>query len=194
MDNRLDIDRGSYTVRSHGPRPVNGSLNAHHHPAESVKPSSGLSIIALEAFMTQQLAPREMVLDPIIAVRSLVFSLPIAASARRWSPSTSPGPSPVAGVFLRWSSPKPRRVLYVDGEMPQQLLQERARTMIEGSNVRPPAPSTFASCRSTARSSARRSIWLRREHQVEIEKLLDTGNRVHRLRQHLDPGEWRAGE
>jgi hypothetical protein len=98
LDNRLDIDRSSYNVRAYGPRPVNGSFNGHYHPAQSDKPSSGLSVIALGAFMTQQLAPREMVLDPIIAVRSLCLLLRIAALARRWSRSTSPGPSPVAGA------------------------------------------------------------------------------------------------
>ena len=29
------------------------------------------------------------------------------------------------GAFLKWTTPKPRRVLYVDGEMPAIAMQER---------------------------------------------------------------------
>jgi hypothetical protein len=160
MDSQQDIDRSSYTVRAYEPRQVNGSLNRSHHPAQSDKPSSGLSIIALEAFMTQQLAPREMVLDSIIAVRSLCLLFAYRGIGKTMVAFNIAWAIACGGRFLRWSSPKPRRVLYVDGEMPQQLLLERARTMIEGSSVRPPAPASSASCRSTARSSAYRSIWL----------------------------------
>ena len=175
MDNELDIDRGSYNVRAYGPRPVNGSLNGHHHPAQPDKPSSGLSIIALEAFMNQQLAPREMVLDPIIAVRSLCLLFAYRGIGKTMVAFNIAWAIACGGRFLRWSSPKPRRVLYVDGEMPQQLLQERARTMIEGSNVRPPAPEFFRLL-SLDRQELGVSINLaRREHQIEIEKLLDTG-------------------
>jgi putative DNA primase/helicase len=36
------------------------------------------------------------------------------------------------GPLLRWSAPKPRRVLYVDGEMPLVALQERLRSISLG--------------------------------------------------------------
>jgi AAA domain len=159
LDNRLDIDRSSYNVRAYGPRPVNGSLNGHYHPAQSDKPSSGLSVIALDAFMTQQLAPREMVLDPIIAVRSLCLLFAYRGIGKTMVAFNIAWAIACGGRFLRWSSPKPRRVLYVDGEMPQQLLQERARTMIEDQTSDRPRPTSSASCRSIARSSVYRSIW-----------------------------------
>jgi putative DNA primase/helicase len=174
LDNRLEIDRASYVVRAYGPRPVNGSFNGQNGPAQPDM-SSSLNIIALETFMTQQLAPREMVLDPIIAVRSLCLLFAYRGIGKTMVAFNIAWAIACGGRFLRWSSPKPRRVLYVDGEMPQQLLQERARTMIEGSNVRPPAPDFFRLL-SLDRQELGVSINLaRREHQVEIEKLLDTG-------------------
>jgi putative DNA primase/helicase len=36
------------------------------------------------------------------------------------------------GPLLRWSAPKPRRVLYIDGEMPLACLQERLRSIAVG--------------------------------------------------------------
>jgi putative DNA primase/helicase len=41
--------------------------------------------------------------------------------------------------FLRWKAPKARRTLYVDGEMPAELMQERARSLLAGSSCKMPA-------------------------------------------------------
>ena len=40
-------------------------------------------------------------------------------------------------MFLRWKAPKPRRVLYVDGELPAKTLQERAAAIVAGADVEP---------------------------------------------------------
>ena len=36
------------------------------------------------------------------------------------------------GAFLNWQAPKPRRVLYIDGEMPAAMMQERIKLIAEG--------------------------------------------------------------
>src|SRR5262249_11530194 len=36
------------------------------------------------------------------------------------------------GRFLKWAAPKPRRVLYVDGEMPLVTIQERLAGIVAG--------------------------------------------------------------
>jgi len=43
------------------------------------------------------------------------------------------------GSALRWHAPEPRRVLYVDGEMPASMLQERLRRIVDGAEHQPPA-------------------------------------------------------
>jgi putative DNA primase/helicase len=134
---------------------------------------SGFSTIALEAFMSQQLVAREMVVDPIISVRSLCLLFSYRGIGKTMVAFNVAWAVACGKRFLRWSAPKPRRVLYVDGEMPQQLLQERARTMIGSSDVRPPAPDYFRLL-SLDRQELGVSLNLaRREHQVMVEELLE---------------------
>ena len=42
------------------------------------------------------------------------------------------------GDFLRWRAPQPRRVLYIDGEMPAVTLQERYGTVVVASKTDAP--------------------------------------------------------
>ena len=45
-------------------------------------------------------------------------------------------------TFLRWKAPEARSVLYVDGEMPQQALQERLNALQKASGSRALSDST----------------------------------------------------
>ena len=45
-----------------------------------------------------------------------------------------------SGKFLKWEAPKPRPVLYVDGEMPAVALQERIAAIVKATDIEPPAP------------------------------------------------------
>jgi RecA-family ATPase len=45
------------------------------------------------------------------------------------------------GRMLGWSAPKPRRVLYLDGEMPADAMQARLAAIIAGVESLPPDPS-----------------------------------------------------
>jgi hypothetical protein len=44
------------------------------------------------------------------------------------------------GTLLGWSAPEPRRVLYLDGEMPATTMQRRLAAIIAGSGHKPPSP------------------------------------------------------
>lgn len=98
---------------------------------EPEPPPPRLQAMALGQFLKLELPPREMLLGPIIAERSLgmifatrgigkthlVIGMAIAAST-----GTS---------FLQWDAPKPCRVLLIDGEMPAVALQDRLATAIK---------------------------------------------------------------
>ena len=47
------------------------------------------------------------------------------------------------GKLLRFSAPRPRRVVYVDGEMPLSTMQERLANIVAGSHATPPSPDYF---------------------------------------------------
>jgi putative DNA primase/helicase len=73
-----------------------------------------------------------MLLSPILPERSLAMLYAPRGIGKSWL-GLSIGLAVASGQpLLRWSVPKPRRVLYVDGEMPMASLQDRLRSISIG--------------------------------------------------------------
>jgi hypothetical protein len=102
-----------------------------------------LLALAAEDLLQREIEPREMLLDPILPEQGLVmlyayrgigktfFGLGIAAAVAS------------GGAFLRWSAPRPRKVLYIDGELPASTLKDRVGLVIEALNGPVPAAGAF---------------------------------------------------
>ncbi|WP_439545292.1 AAA family ATPase [Sandarakinorhabdus sp.] len=98
---------------------------------EPEPPPPRLQPMALGDFLKLDLPPREMLLGPIIAERSLGM---IFATRGIGKTHLVIGMAIAAGTgtsFLQWTAPKPCRVLLIDGEMPAVALQERLATAIK---------------------------------------------------------------
>lgn len=103
------------------------------------KPPS-LEITSVFDFIKRELPPREDILAPWLPVQGLTMiyaprgigkthvALGIAYAVANGS------------TFLNWQAPKPRGVLYLDGEMPAALMQERLRALIGSKGEIPKAP------------------------------------------------------
>lgn len=92
--------------------------------------SSPFKIVELGDFIAQQLPEREMLLSPIFPVQGLAM-----ISAQRGVGKTQIALGiaytiATGGTFLRWNAPKARKVIYIDGEMPACLMQERLKKLI----------------------------------------------------------------
>ena len=88
-----------------------------------------LKPFGLNDFLGLDLPPRELLLDPILPERSLAMLYAPRGLGKSWL-SLSVGLAVASGnPLLRWSAPKPRKVLFVDGEMPLVALQERLRSL-----------------------------------------------------------------
>ncbi|RVD74174.1 MAG: AAA family ATPase [Mesorhizobium sp.] len=99
--------------------------------------TSDFVILDWDQWATRVQPPREKLMVPIIPEKGLIeiyaprgvgktfLSLGIALAVATGTD------------FLRWKVPKPRRVLYVDGEMPFNDLQERAKWMVAGLDAPP---------------------------------------------------------
>ena len=116
MTNVLSFMR-SYLPRMLGPVPQ--IRHRAHAPHVSLQP------VGLHDFLNLSIPTRELLLSPILPARSLSMLY-----APRGIGKTLLGLSIALTVasgtsLLRWSAPRPRRVLYVDGEMPLADLQER---------------------------------------------------------------------
>lgn len=96
-----------------------------------------LQTICLREFAQLKLPPRKMVLDPILPQKGLGMLFAGRGIGKTHTALGMAYAVSCGGEFLRWHAEKPRNVLYVDGEMPQQALQERLSAMMDASDKKP---------------------------------------------------------
>jgi putative DNA primase/helicase len=91
-----------------------------------------LEAIGINDFLKLDVPAREMLLSPILPERSLAMLYAPRGVGKSWL-GLSIGLAVAAGEsLLRWSAPRQRNVLYVDGEMPLVSLQERLKAISVG--------------------------------------------------------------
>ena len=99
---------------------------------ERTKSQQTLTALGLNDFLSLETPPREMLLAPILPERSLAMLYAPRGIGKSWL-SLSIGLAVASGQsLLRWSAPRQRNVLYVDGEMPLVSLQERLKLISAG--------------------------------------------------------------
>lgn len=101
-------------------------------------PSNAIVLVDLHKFLKEEFPPRKTLLDPILCEQSL-------SMIHAWR---GVGKTHVAlgigyaiasgGSFLKWHAEKPRKVLYLDGEMPAVTLQDRLAAIIKSSTREAP--------------------------------------------------------
>ena len=123
---------------------INGLLKAvllQRRPAVRSNAPPSLPVlkpICLNDFLELDVPPRGLLLNPILPERGLAM-LYAPRGVGKTMLSLSIGLAVASGSrLLRWNAPRPRRVLYVDGEMPLVSLQERLRTISIGLDARIP--------------------------------------------------------
>jgi putative DNA primase/helicase len=91
-----------------------------------------LEAIGINDFLNLDVPAREMLLSPVLPERSLAMLYAPRGVGKSWL-GLSIGLAVAAGEsLLRWSAPRQRKVLYIDGEMPLVSLQERLREISAG--------------------------------------------------------------
>jgi putative DNA primase/helicase len=88
-----------------------------------------LKAVGINDFLRLDIPPRAMLLAPILPERSLAMLYAPRGLGKSWL-ALSIGLAVASGTpILRWSAPRQRNVLYVDGEMPLVSLQERLKAI-----------------------------------------------------------------
>jgi putative DNA primase/helicase len=110
------------------------------HPTDNAVPEiiipsiaePSLQPIGFNDFLNLNISPRQMLLHPILPERSLAMLYAPRGIGKSWL-GLSIGLAVSSGrPLLRWSAPKAKQVLYVDGEMPLVSLQERLKAISLG--------------------------------------------------------------
>lgn len=103
-----------------------------------------LSPIDISAFLNMEIPPRELILDPWLPEQGITMlhakrgiGKTFVALEVAYAIATG------GGVFGKWNAPKPRKVLYIDGEMPAATMQERLAKIVAASEKQPPSSEYF---------------------------------------------------
>jgi AAA domain/Homeodomain-like domain len=84
----------------------------------------------LEQFLQLSIKPREMLLDPILPEKGLAMLYAVRGTGKTHVAIGICFAIAAGTKFLKWSAPRPRRVLLIDGEMPAAALQERLASVV----------------------------------------------------------------
>jgi KaiC/GvpD/RAD55 family RecA-like ATPase len=100
-------------------------ISAGAHNPIGKQPNERLKPLTLSELFDLELKEREMLLSPILPEKGLVMVYAYRGVGKTHVALGIAYAVASGGTFLKWSAPKARRVLLVDGEMPAASLRER---------------------------------------------------------------------
>lgn len=106
---------------------------------QSEDPSASLRVVSLDELLDLTLPERKMLLSPFLPRQGLVLLVAKRGVGKTHVALGIAYAVASGGTFLNWAAPDAKKVLYVDGEMPAVLMQERFH-MITTMNTKHPAP------------------------------------------------------
>lgn len=104
---------------------------------------TSLVSLPVEELLAREIKPREMLLDPILPTQGLAMLYSYRGIGKTFLALGIGAAVASAGRFLRWTAPRARKVLYVDGELPAKTVQERSAMILAGMEGSEPSPGTF---------------------------------------------------
>ena len=100
-------------------------------------PGPRLKAVELREFLALEFPPRELILAPWMPTQSLSMIFAWRGVGKTFMSIGIAYAVASGGKFLQWEAPTPRRVLYLDGEMPGGVLQERFAATVAASEHAP---------------------------------------------------------
>jgi putative DNA primase/helicase len=96
--------------------------------------------LTIAEFLLLKLPPRELILAPWLPTKGLAMIHSVRGIGKTHLALGIAYAVATGGVLLGWSAPRPRKVLYLDGEMPATTMQRRLAAVVVGSPSEPPSP------------------------------------------------------
>ena len=104
------------------------------------KPKRRLVALTAHELLSMEVPRREMILAPVLPSKGLVMLYSKRGVGKTFLALCIAYAVASGGPCLRWTAPKPRRVLVVDGEMPLVTLKDRLASIALSSAAEPPSP------------------------------------------------------
>lgn len=99
-----------------------------------------IKAVTIAEFLKMELPKREMILTPFLPDQGLCLLYAKRGVGKTHVALGIAYAIAIGGKFLKWEAPKPRKVLYIDGEMPASAMQERLKRISLNEDKKPPAP------------------------------------------------------
>ena len=96
-----------------------------------------LKPVDLAEFLKMTLPPREYVLSPWLPVQGLAMVYALRGLGKTHFALECAYAIASGGNFLKWKAPRPRGVLFIDGEMPARTMQERLARIVSVADSQP---------------------------------------------------------
>jgi hypothetical protein len=114
-----------------------GSPASNDNGPGGVRPTRNIASIDVRDFLDQEIPPPEYLLEPWIRKRGLSMIVAERGVGKTHCALGLAHAVATGSEFLGCSAPEPKKVLYLDGEMPLQDLQLRLQAICNGTGIEP---------------------------------------------------------
>jgi hypothetical protein len=97
--------------------------------------TTGLKVLNAEQLLTAKFPERGLILAPWLPEQGLAMIFSPRGVGKTWIALSIAHAVAGGGKFLGWQAQRPRRVLYLDGEMPTTLLQNRYAEVVRSLGI-----------------------------------------------------------
>ena len=118
---------------------------AKKNEAEQQTLQSTHTVIGISDFLAMELPPRENILSPCLPKQGLAMLHSKRGVGKTFVSLNIAYTVACGGSFLRWSAPQPAGVLYIDGEMPANVIQKRLAEIVSKAELEPKKPFLYMS-------------------------------------------------
>ena len=139
---RLNAERASHEAakeRTTSPPVETIRVEAPQAPSALVPAyTKGLVALSGTELLKHDFPPREMVLSPWLPEKGLAMIFAERGIGKTWVGLNIAHATAGGGSFLRWRAPCPKRVVYIDGEMPAAMIKDRYAAIVAGADFDAP--------------------------------------------------------
>lgn len=133
--------------------------------------------VTMREFLNMELPKQEMLLEPFLPSQGLCLLYAKRGVGKTHVALGIAYAVASGGSFLNWEAPCPKKVLYIDGEMPAVAMQERLKRISATEDMEPPDPSFLRFITPDLQESAMPNLSIK-EGREDLEELVQDSDLI----------------